>query len=413
MSLKTSIELAAGASSVLPKSEVTDIIGKKHTREKYLVLFGGILLAFNAGYLNGVCLAGFIDPDYQQGVTKGQSVAGFTGAYTNVGLSTADGDGSEVWWQIKMIMCFIGGAFLSGVINPTPKPWKLQRMYPPLFILGSVLLFAAFFFSKYDSGHRYFYYFAAAANGVQNGMSSMYSANLLRTTHMTGTSTDIGMFLGQWVRGNTKNRGKLGVLLLLVFGFVLGSLVAWEAGEFWRSESLLLSAILFACIGLGCLFYMMVEYRLNLWEAATGRWEWERSLEELHRSATGTDLRETAGTSGDIYLTLLRNLFGLIDEDGSGTITEHELAEALLRAGLEIDDDALQHMIKFADKNDDGLIQESEWEEMAAHMAKQFSKTAQAKISAKTQSGLGERPRALTLQSLSSQIVVPPAESQL
>jgi len=35
--------------------------------------------------------------------------------------------------------------------------------------------------------HRTLYYFAAAANGIQNGMTSTYSANLIRTTHLTGT----------------------------------------------------------------------------------------------------------------------------------------------------------------------------------------------------------------------------------
>jgi hypothetical protein len=28
----------------------------------------------------------------------------------------------------------------------------------------------------------------------------MYSANLIRTTHLTGTTTDIGLFFGQYVR---------------------------------------------------------------------------------------------------------------------------------------------------------------------------------------------------------------------
>ena len=48
---------------------------------------------------------------------------------------------------------------------------------------------------------RALYYFAAMANGLQNGMTSTYTANLIRTSVLGGTSTDIGLIAGQMSRG--------------------------------------------------------------------------------------------------------------------------------------------------------------------------------------------------------------------
>ena len=122
-------------------------------------------------------------------------------------------------------------------------------------------------------------------------MSSVYSANLLRTTHMTGTSTDIGLFLGQWMRGNKTNVWKLGVslhsgllcsvlydsacsqvLCLLALGFMLGSMVSYEGMQTFKSEALLFNACFFLVIGIGCTIYLMATYHINLWQATTGRY---------------------------------------------------------------------------------------------------------------------------------------------
>jgi hypothetical protein len=65
------------------------------------------------------------------------------------------------------------------------------------------------------------------ANGVQNGMSSLYSANLLRTTHLTGTTTDIGLLIGASLRGNRVNEWKLWILIGLAVSFWTGSLVGF------------------------------------------------------------------------------------------------------------------------------------------------------------------------------------------
>ena len=93
------------------------------------------------------------------------------------------------------------------------------------------------------------FYFAAMANGIQNGMTSMYSANLIRTTHLTGTSTDIGLIIGQMLRGNWKNYWKFKVLVGLATFFWLGGFISFYSASWLMSWSLWFSAALFLMIG--------------------------------------------------------------------------------------------------------------------------------------------------------------------
>ena len=42
------------------------------------------------------------------------------------------------------------------------------------FLLGAMLLTICFWLSEYDPSGRDYYYFAAAANGIQNGCAAIY-----------------------------------------------------------------------------------------------------------------------------------------------------------------------------------------------------------------------------------------------
>merc|ERR1719357_1841543 len=85
-------------------------------------------------------------------------------------------------------------------------------------------------------------YFAALACGLQNGMCTMHLGSIVRTTHVTGLSTDLGTNLGRLIRIITRTfhhrhddtiaadnaelrvvTGKLQVFLLLGSSFIVGS----------------------------------------------------------------------------------------------------------------------------------------------------------------------------------------------
>ena len=72
---------------------------------------------------------------------------------------------------------------------------------------------------------------AAGASGVQNAMASTYANLVLRTTHITGVATDLGLLLGRLLRTGRVEIWKLGLSVTLLVGFMGGGLAGWAAGQ--------------------------------------------------------------------------------------------------------------------------------------------------------------------------------------
>eukprot|EP00164_Ancoracysta_twista_P019897 GFYU01035256.1.p1 GENE.GFYU01035256.1~~GFYU01035256.1.p1 ORF type:complete len:463 (-),score=77.48 GFYU01035256.1:115-1503(-) len=325
---------------------VLTIIAKTKTREEkeYLAtIIGGMCLSFNSGYINGCCLSGFAGASpFKHGV------AAFTGAYTTSGLGAGGGDTEMFGTPLSMIMCFIGGAFVSGLMNPAGRPWVLGPAYGPTFLVGSLCMVLAVVEAYADSDGRGLFYFAAIANGIQNGMSSTYSANLIRTTHLTGTSTDIGIILGQMCRGNFQHKLKFEVLLSLTMSFWLGAVAAYKAVHDLGFVALIASAVMFFGIGVAFVAFVVSANHVTIWQAISGHWDWDAALKVFNIAGAKTDEE-------------LMEVFKKFDDDGSGFIDEHELRAVFLSAGLQINKRALRRLMVQADENSDGKICADEW----------------------------------------------------
>ena len=322
-------------------------------REKLYILLAGILLSFNSGYINGACLSGLL-------LTNGKrvGVSAFTGTYTKSALQLANDQAEDFSLSVRMILCFIFGACISGFLNPRSKAYELGPSYGPTFLIGSLFLFMACMCSiLLDGSHdEFIFYFAAAANGIQNGMSSMYSGNLIRSTHLTGTSTDIGLIVGQMLRGNFANAWKCFILVSLALSFWLGGIASYFATREFESYSLIFNAVLFFTIGCGCILYLSIHNNISIWQAITGNWKWDVVLHALQKCNQGDE-----GNS-IISEQFLLELFDRMDADGSGEIDEDELFEALKEAGLAgVTTKQVKMMMKVADDNGDGVISRDEW----------------------------------------------------
>ncbi|EMI7333048.1 DUF1275 domain-containing protein, partial [Vibrio parahaemolyticus] len=100
---------------------------------------------------------------------------------------------------------------------------KLGRRYGvALCIEGSLLLLSLGFLVEGDS---YGQYLASAACGLQNAMITTFSGAVVRTTHMTGIITDLGIMIGESLRGRQFDRRKAKLFLFIFFGFLLGGSV--------------------------------------------------------------------------------------------------------------------------------------------------------------------------------------------
>ena len=328
------------------RREVSIVIGGRNysKREYGFVLMVGIILAFNSGYINGSCLSGLLTS-----VGLRQSVAGFTGAYTLAGLELASGELAMFGAHIKMILSFIFGSFIAGVLTPKAEAYRILPSYGPTFLIGAAFLTGASLLSAFHVETYYFFYLAAAANGIQNGMSSIYSANLIRSTHLTGTSTDIGLYIGQCVRGNKANLWKLQVLIILACSFWFGGVISYFATSRFTSWSLLFNAGLFLFIGMCFVSFLVHELGITVWAALFGTWQWKRAIPKLQSLSSTRDIMA---------------VFDVVDQDDDGCVDGDELFQALKKAGVRISKREARAMFRAADRDKDGTISRMEWCQM-------------------------------------------------
>jgi len=120
-------------------------------------------------------------------------------------------------------------------------------------MLESVLLFAAT--PLIHGGHDLGLYFASAACGLQNAMVSTYSGATVRTTHLSGIFTDLGIYLGHRLRGLEVDALRIHICLLVASHFIVGATLGALGFMVWQERVLLAPATLTGVVGLGYAIY--------------------------------------------------------------------------------------------------------------------------------------------------------------
>ena len=198
---------------------------------------GGGMLAFIAGIVNAAGYMGF----------RHQSITNLTGSTSLLGVALGTGDGGEAWHWALSIAAFVAGAVLSGLIVQQ-RTLKLGRRYGVALMLESLLLFAAV--PLLEAGSPIGLYLAAMAAGLQNGMASTYSGMVFRTTHVSGMFTDLGIYIGQRLRGLEVDTQRIRVCVLVTSTFLLGSVVGALLFRVMQERTLLIPAVLTGLCGL-------------------------------------------------------------------------------------------------------------------------------------------------------------------
>lgn len=173
------------------------------------VEYGAFLLAFIAGSINAIGLLGF----------EHQSISHLSGTATLLGTGILEGSYQRILHLSAILFCFFLGAALSGFLL-RGRALKLGRHYDTALFIESLLLIGAIYFLNNESliGHM----MASAACGLQNALATTYSGAVVRTTHITGIVTDLGIIFGEAIKGNKLDRRKAVLFVLIIFGFILG-----------------------------------------------------------------------------------------------------------------------------------------------------------------------------------------------
>ena len=203
---------------------------------------GGGLLAFVAGSINTVGYLCF----------RHQPITHLTGTSTELGIALARLDAAEILHWGFVIAAFLFGAMLSGFIVQQ-RTLQLGRRYGVVLMIESALLFMAapLIHQQSDLG----LYLASMACGLQNAMVSTYSGATLRTTHLSGIFTDLGMYLGQRLRGLPVDMLRIHVCLLVATCFIVGAAAGAVGFGFVQERVLLAPAALTGLVGLGYAIY--------------------------------------------------------------------------------------------------------------------------------------------------------------
>ncbi len=222
---------------------------------------GAWALAFIAGMVNVVGLLGFAH----------QSVTHLTGTTSLLAAALASLDFSAAWHFAAILGSFVAGTVCSGFLIQD-STLQLGRRYGVALFLESLLLCGAV--PLLGRHHIFGLYCASCACGLQNAMVSTYSGTVVRTTHLSGMFTDLGIFLGHALRGLPVDRRRLRLCYLIISAFLAGGVAGAFAFSRLGYSTLFIPGGLTASAALTYGFY---ELRNNRNGVAPARGEGLRS----------------------------------------------------------------------------------------------------------------------------------------
>ncbi|KAB7898911.1 DUF1275 domain-containing protein [Rouxiella sp. S1S-2] len=156
---------------------------RTHTDDRNLAL----VLATTAGILNAMALGAFgIFPSHMSGNTS------------QLSSEVSNTDLSDVLFLAAMIGAFVIGSVTSRLLAISGLKNNIRTIYSIILLLEGILLvlvslFETYYYS-YGNSHEIII-FLGFLMGVHNSTSTQLSSGRVRSTHITGTLTDIGIAL--------------------------------------------------------------------------------------------------------------------------------------------------------------------------------------------------------------------------
>ena len=211
------------------------------------LVLGGAFLASIAGAVNMIGLLGLAQAFLSHA----------TGNVTRTALGLSRGQPNAILAAGLPLLAFFAGTILSGSVTGNER-FSPTRRYGILMMVESVFLVAAT--ALFRDQHLLTGELAAAlAMGLQNGMVNRVGEHVVRTTHVTGIVTDLGMKIGAILRGATVRKDRLALHGGILTGFFVGGLGGTFAFAWLGFTSLLLPAGLLFAAGNIYLFLRLRE----------------------------------------------------------------------------------------------------------------------------------------------------------
>lgn len=213
-----------------------------------------ITLSWIAGYTNILTL-----------ITCGQATSHISGTMSQLGRDFAEGRLRSATYVIALLAAFLLGAALSGFLTELGRRLRWRSIYVLPMAVEAVMLALFALFVDWEMAEQldpdyaklWLTVIPSAAMGLQNATITRISSGVVRTTHMTGVFTDLGLESVQflfWLRDRNRNSPplpvqtlahslrshpsarRLGMLLSVVGSFAVGAglgAAAYERFPHW------------------------------------------------------------------------------------------------------------------------------------------------------------------------------------
>lgn len=215
------------------------------------------LLGMTAGFVNS---AGFL---------------GFAVLTTNVtghAALFAERIAFQDWATARVValwmLLFLAGAFISSFIVSRVGRNQQYSYVIPVGIEIGILLAVALLGYRYSgnlAGKELFAGSLLFAMGLQNALVSMVSGSVVRTTHLTGIFTDLGIELAQVLHKSREDRpllrSRIWLRLAVIFFFMAGALGGAWLFRAWHFRAFLVPVLIL----LYTLGYDVLRIRLKRW----------------------------------------------------------------------------------------------------------------------------------------------------
>jgi uncharacterized membrane protein YoaK (UPF0700 family) len=157
-----------------------------------------ISLSWIAGYTNALTV-----------LACGQVTSHMSGNVSQVGVAAASGQWPQVGYLAALVGWFLLGAFAAGVFTELGRARRFQSIYVLPMAVEAVLLAAFAVLVDWQAvgelsasdAHAWLTFLPAFAMGLQNATITRISGGIVRTTHVTGVLTDLGLDLARMTFG--------------------------------------------------------------------------------------------------------------------------------------------------------------------------------------------------------------------
>ncbi len=199
--------------------------------------FMWFLMAFQAGYIN-------VGAFY----LSGNFVSHVTGTSSQIGMGISSLDQKIIITFLTVLLAFITGAAFSGHFIGRKMEEKKEPNYILVLSIKALFFFLVLLISSYghmlpdDLKNIKIIFLLSFCCGIQNSTCALATGGFLKPTHMTGLSTDIGIFLtkvfawkesepNKYKEERNKNMTRIGILFSFIAGGVISGLIFGRDGH--------------------------------------------------------------------------------------------------------------------------------------------------------------------------------------